>query len=341
MTPTRTEASVQEICALSKNVYALRLKPAKAFCFKPGQHVLVGIQEGGPQRCYSMAGAAMPDGLIELHIRKWTGGAFSDLALSSLASGQSVDLSGPFGDFMFPDGDKQVLMLATGTGIAPFKAMLETYLPVSGERSIVLYWGGRTLADFYMLPQLELWQNRYKNFRFSLVCSGLGQGYVQDAARNKLKDLSGINVLACGNPRMIQDAKKIFATDMAGAPALFSSDPFDAAGLYETELADAGARTIELFVNGARIEVKGGQTLLAALKAANYPIMSVCRGKAACGTCAVELEPESRAIVKAPDRTEANLLSCLPDIHAGSRLACQINLTADSDGLTISMPMKQ
>lgn len=335
-----TRATVSAVRHLSSDVRALHLTPSDVVSFQPGQHLLVGVW-GGPSRCYSMARPPRADGSIELHVKRWPGGAFSDRVVERLKPGDLVELAGPFGEFTFPDGDGPVVMLATGTGIAPFQAMLEAHLPFGPGRPITLFWGGRSGDDFYISEQLDAWQAEYPNFRFVRVLSTLGEGYVQDVARRQIRDLSTTSVLACGTPAMIEAARRYFITEADLQAAHFAADPFDAAdtALILTNMDVGTDAPITLSVNGARLSVAPGTSLLAALRAAGQPVLSVCGGKASCGTCLVRLAPEWLERVGLPAKTERNLLACLPDISPTDRLACQISLSPRLDGLALSLPV--
>ena len=105
--------------------------------------------------------------------------------------------------------------------------------------------------------------------------------------------------------------------------------------------ADSEGAAIGLLVRrqGARspIKARDGETLLAALTKAGLPVMSVCGGRAACGSCKVGLDPVWSDRLPPPGKAEGRLLRHLPDVHAGDRLACQIILTPLLDGLEIRL----
>ncbi|GGP25296.1 FAD-binding oxidoreductase [Silvimonas amylolytica] len=332
-------ASVTLNTMLSPDVRVLGLKPEQRFSFEPGQHLVVTLQDG-PSRCYSMARAPNGDGTIELHIRRRTGGAFSDRGISQIGVGQHVGISGPLGDFRFPAGDGPVVMLATGTGIAPFLAMLEQQLPLNTTRPITLYWGGRSSADLYARDRLLAWQEQYVHFGFVPVTRETTSRYVQDLALREMSCPQATHVLACGSPQMVEAARATFVSNL-GTPVLeFMCDVFEPSPECEpvSTQAKSAAATISLTVGGVVTQAPSGLSLLAGLKSAGLPILSVCGGKASCGTCHVLIESAWLARITAPSKAEHNLLACLPDTTAASRLACQIQLTPDLDGLALRLP---
>ena len=87
----------------------------------------------------------------------------------------------------------------------------------------------------------------------------------------------------------------------------------------------------------SRIAASQGVTLLAALKEAGRPVISICGGRAACGSCKVAVESAWAARLPPPEKAERRLLAHLPDYRDGDRLACQIRLSAALDGLEIRM----
>ena len=342
-------ATLQSCTWLSRDVRAVVLRPHREFRFEPGQYVGVGVR-GGPSRCFSMARAPAPDNCIELHIRRWPGGAFSDRVLGELEVGAELDLTGPLGAFAYPQGDGPVVMLATGTGIAPLMAMLEACLPVSGRRPIRLFWGVRSVSDLYARRELNAWKSKYPNFCFTPVISSLGHGRVQDAARKAISDPWMTHVLACGNPAMITDAHRALVVDASVPVAEFDADAFEPASPVEPagdllEVAQAESAqtaptaTIELHIGDHRIEGRPGESVLSALKRAGRPVMSVCGGKASCGTCIVHIDAPWIERLPAPARTERNLLACLPGLGNEARLGCQIELTPALNGLALSVPL--
>ena len=105
--------------------------------------------------------------------------------------------------------------------------------------------------------------------------------------------------------------------------------------------AGVAASAIHLLVSRQEtrspIDARTGTTLLAALKEAGLPAMSVCGGRAACGSCKVGIGPAWRDRLPPPGKAEARLLRHLPDTGEGDRLACQITLTDRLDGLEIRL----
>ncbi len=330
------QATVQKIWTLAPQVRGLKIKPSTAVKFVPGQYMLVR-SAGGVSRHYSIARAHQLTGSLEFHIKLWPNGNFSDQVLSFLREGDKLEISRPCGVFFFPDGDDPIIMLATGTGIAPFHAMLERYLPTSGPRQINLYWGVRSRDDCYLAEQLKTWRELYPNFQSQCVVSSLGMGHIQDLAVNEQLNPGNTMVLACGSGAMINDAYRVFVQESTKPVKAFFSDIFNAAedSSEAPPKLDNTLPTVSLNIGGQELTVSSGGTLLNGLHSSAQPILSVCGGKASCGTCLVEIDRKWVDKLPKASKKEERLLAILPNVTSASRLACQIDLTTNLNGLTL------
>ncbi len=208
----------------------LCLPPASAFNYFPGQYIEV-IGACGLRRSYSLAGASRADKQLELHIRRVAGGALSKYWFDTAKVGDLLRLNGPLGTFFLRHSvaNRDLIFLATGTGFAPIKAMLESLvnMPLQKQpKSVNIYWGARKLEDLYWdFKRFQL------DFRFTPVLSRAhaewsgAVGYVQQVALTMHSELDNASVYACGSTEMIQSAKTVLTN--AGLPANhFFSDAF-------------------------------------------------------------------------------------------------------------------
>jgi CDP-4-dehydro-6-deoxyglucose reductase len=207
----------------------LRLPPGNDFTFLAGQHVEL-ISRDGVRRSYSMANAPRPDGSIDLHIRRVAGGVMSTYWFEQAKPNDLLRLHGPQGTFFLRSiAERELVFLATGTGIAPVKAMLES-IAVAGQeraRSVAVYWGGRTQTDLYQAG----WPTLSNEQRLSPVLSRAhagwngARGYVQDIASRQSHEWRHTTVYACGSAAMIRDAHRTLVN--AGLDELhFHADAF-------------------------------------------------------------------------------------------------------------------
>jgi len=230
--PALMDAVVESVSPLTADVTLLRLQlpEVHGVAYLPGQYLNIQ-QADGTYRSFSMANAPN-DRHIDLHIRRIEGGRFTSRLQQDMRPGQTLRVELPHGAFYFREKDYQpMIFAATGTGVAPIKAILESLLDNDDLPPSRLYWGMRNQENFYHLDQLAEWAKRLYEFEFVPVLSRPGPGwqgrtgYVQDAVLADVPDLSEHSVYLCGSPSMINDAKPRFVA--AGAdPARMYCDSF-------------------------------------------------------------------------------------------------------------------
>jgi CDP-4-dehydro-6-deoxyglucose reductase len=204
---------IREIIRLAPDVVQvlLRLPPTADFHFIPGQYIDI-IGPNGHRRSYSLANANTADKILELHIRAVDGGVMSDYWFKQAKVNDLLRFNGPLGTF-FLRGLEQLhlVFLATGTGIAPVKAMLESLnhiAPEQAPQSVTVFWGGRTADDLYFEPQAIPAGHRFVPVLSRAAAGWAGaSGYVQSALLATQPDLARTAVYACGSDAMIRSAK--------------------------------------------------------------------------------------------------------------------------------------
>ena len=222
-------------------VLTLRLHANDDFKFAPGQYIDL-LLEGGARRSYSIATAPKVEGLtrLQLHVRHTPGGLFTDALFSgAVPEGKVLRFEGPLGTFFLREkSDKPIIYLASGTGFAPIKAIIEYARAKRIARPAVLYWGCRSLADLYMLELAQSWINEDDGdalpFRFVPVLSepqpedhwSGRTGFVHRAVMEDFPDLSGHQVYACGAPPMVAAAKRDFVEACGLPPDEIFADAF-------------------------------------------------------------------------------------------------------------------
>jgi CDP-4-dehydro-6-deoxyglucose reductase len=212
--PVRTlPCRIQALERLAADVMkvTLRLPPNSGFRCLPGQYIDV-IGHGGLRRSYSVANAVSLSQHIELHVRKVEDGAMSHYWFDQAKPSDLLRLNGPLGTFFLREtAGLDLLLLATGTGIAPIKAMLEglALAPVAMlPRSVALYWGGRTAPDLYWDTATLAIGHRFVPVLSKADAGWFGAcGHVQQAVLEANPDLNDAAVYACGSDAMIQSAR--------------------------------------------------------------------------------------------------------------------------------------
>lgn len=234
-------------------VLRLQLPASERLQYLAGQYIDLLLRDG-TRRSYSMAGAPGAADTLELHVRHMPGGRFTDSAFGVVEPALKVRdilrLEGPLGTFFLrEDSDRPIVMVASGTGFAPIKAIVEhvrRLLDTKGfDRPMTLYWGGRRPRDLYMNELCERWAAEMPNFRYVPVVSDAlpedewrgRTGFVHQAAMADLPDMSGVQVYACGAPVVVDSSREDFIAH-CGLPAEeFYADAFitaaDAAAAIE------------------------------------------------------------------------------------------------------------
>lgn len=227
--PMIVKATVEAVSAFGPDVTHLRLRlPEEAgLVFHPGQYMNVQLGDGR-HRSFSMA--SKPSGnSVDFHVRRIPGGYFTEQRLQALCGGSPLEVELPLGNFRFHTEDyRPLVMVATGTGLAPIKSMLEALMDDEDCPPVSLYWGMRTEADLYLHDEIQTWADRLYEFQYVPVLSRASdgwtgrRGYVQDAVLADLPDLSDHAIYLCGSPTMITDAKVAFISRGANMEHLYA-----------------------------------------------------------------------------------------------------------------------
>jgi CDP-4-dehydro-6-deoxyglucose reductase len=335
---THAPYRVAELDYLHCAVVRLRLLPttARHLHYRCGQYISLELADG-EQRSYSPAAPLSADGAIELHVRLYPDGRFSGLIRNGLAALGSLKVHGPYGDCVWQtphSTEAPVILLATGTGIAPIKALLLAALAQGCSNPLWLYWGARHADELYAREQFKTLEQQHGNFHFVEV---LSPEHVQDRAARQHPQLADAMVYACGLPAMIDAARTLLTGQCGLAEAHFFADAFVTATPSATEgNGTAPARMIHTTFrsptgNGS-LRIASGATLLCGLRAAGV-LKGVCGGRQSCGTCRVSLDESDYALLAPISRNEQRLLKALPGADDLDRLACQIVLEPALDGM--------
>ncbi|HZH56466.1 2Fe-2S iron-sulfur cluster-binding protein [Yanghanlia caeni] len=218
----------------------LQLPTSEPFRYYPGQY-LDFILKDGRRRSYSMATPPVDTNLVELHIRHTPGGAFTDHVFGTGATQMKVReilrVEAPLGSFFLRESDKPIIFLASGTGFAPIKAIIEDMIATGNSRPVHLYWGGRRPGDLYMDSLAREWAASRPDFHYVPVVSDAlpedgwagRSGYVHRAVMEDFPDLSGHQVYACGAPVMVESARHDFIHACGLPEEEFHADAFTTA----------------------------------------------------------------------------------------------------------------
>ena len=232
----RLPSRVQSILRVSDDIVILKLKlPAnERFQFFAGQYIDV-LLRGGKRRSYSMGNPPHEAEYIELHVRNMANGAFTTQVFETLKEKDILRFEGPLGTFFLrEETDKPIIFVASGTGFAPIKSIIEYTFEQGIDRPMVLYWGGRRPRDIYMSDLASQWQKDHQHFSFVPVVSDEEPedkwdgrtGMVHVAAMEDFPDMANHEAYSCGVPAMVEAAHKDFTEQCDLPEDAFFSDAF-------------------------------------------------------------------------------------------------------------------
>ena len=190
--------------------------------FVPGQFIQVHFRyaDGTPaKRSYSLATihdhALGPREAVEIAVSYVPGGAATAL-FEGLPEGGHVEASGPFGRFCLMPGDRNAryLLIATGTGVTPYRSMLPQLQSLMAERGVevVLLQGARTPAELLYGDEFRAFADAHPGFRYVPCLSrelppdphpDVRHGYVQQHLGEFAPDAARDVAYLCGNPDMV------------------------------------------------------------------------------------------------------------------------------------------
>jgi CDP-4-dehydro-6-deoxyglucose reductase, E3 len=223
-------------------VLRLQLPATQNFGYRAGQYVEF-ILKDGQRRSYSMANAphTMKDHgapSIELHIRHMPGGLFTDHVFGQLQEKDILRMEGPLGTFFVrEDSLRPIILLASGTGMAPIKAIIEHLRQQGNARPVAVYWGCRSRSDLYIHEWVQSQADDLPWLSYVPVLSAPkvedawpGRvGLVHQAVLADHPDLSSHEVYACGAPVMVHAARQDFVAQAGLPDEYFYADAFTSA----------------------------------------------------------------------------------------------------------------
>ena len=228
--PQVTPCKINSITAVAPHIaeVVLRLPPKVDFQFLAGQYI--DIIRNGQKRSYSISHNQCENNELTLFIRNYERGLFSQYWFSEAKANDLLRMEGPLGTFFYRSNPicEEIVLLATGTGIAPIKAILDQWQQqpeqVKGKK-IWLLWGGRKKEDLFWQPETTL-----SNFTYIPVLTREDEwqgakGYIQEIALQQPIHWQKAQVYACGSEVMIQSAQKLL-TQQGLKEENFFSDAF-------------------------------------------------------------------------------------------------------------------
>jgi NAD(P)H-flavin reductase/ferredoxin len=228
-------ARIDGLRILNPEILEVTLKPEHRIDYRAGQFIRL-YNPDGVARSYSLASVPGIDRALILHIRAYPGGSVSQWVHQDLRIGDMVSISEAMGECMYVPGrpEQPLLLIGTGSGLAPLYGILREALQNQHSAAIHLYHGARTEQGLYLTDELKAMAANHPNLQYHACVSETGtvkdpallQGRASDLALAHHPDLMGWSVFLCGNPEMVRSTQMqafIAGTHLDDIHA----DPFD------------------------------------------------------------------------------------------------------------------
>lgn len=192
------------------------LSPAEGISYKPGQYIQLEIpkyklSKEPEYRAFSMASSSKKPHSVELYIGLVEKGVVSTYVHEYLKEGEELIMRGPFGDFYFRDSERDILLIATGTGLAPIMSILRFIRSEQIQRKTTLFFGTRIRENLYCVEELREMEKQLPAFTFIPTLSRAAENSQWEGKRGRVTDLiedlvpegADYDVYICGNPDMV------------------------------------------------------------------------------------------------------------------------------------------
>lgn len=253
---------------------------------QPGQHVTVKVEVDGRSlsRSYSPSIISTNPLCLEITVKKVADGKVSNWLTQHADIGDVLEISPPFGDFLWQNDQRPVLFLAAGSGITPIISQLRAHLHNSPHRAVSLHYWVKERSEASFLPELIALQQQHSNFSFYLHLTRQSaqhsyerEGRIGQASELTAQDASATVAYACGPHAFVQAAASLLKGQVAQWFEESFSLPALASGTGETV-------QVTLLKQGRVLEIANNQPILAALQAAGINRPYGCR-MGVCNTC--------------------------------------------------------
>ncbi|MGY1424582.1 benzoate 1,2-dioxygenase electron transfer component BenC [Lysobacter sp. A289] len=201
---------------------------AEAPVFLPGQYVNIAVPGSEQTRSYSFSSAPGARRLSFL-VKQVPGGLMTGY-LTEAAIGQTVSLTGPLGSFYLREVKRPLLLLAGGTGLAPFLSMLEVLAVQDNTQPVQLLYAVTRDEDLVLVEQLQAYAQRLPGFAFATIVADEAstharKGFVTHHLPADALHGGEVDVYLCGPPPMV-DAVRRHLGELGVTPASFHYEKF-------------------------------------------------------------------------------------------------------------------
>ena len=304
--------------AETNEIRTFRITRPAGFTFTAGQFVMVRVTiDGKPVvRCYSITSAPAATGYLEIGVRSQ--GLVSRHLHETLRPGMTLEVNGPGGAFVYPPGNRPIVLLAGGIGITPLLGMLRHGLACEPSRPITLILSAKSVEQVPFFDELRVLARRHPQFRLAIALTAgttdprfLSGRIDRNAIESIVATPAEWVYMLCGPLPMIEEMRGLLEAIGVPSPQVHF-EKFETA----VSLASAAAGPVRLTLQKRRhtVDVGEGQTILDATEAAGESLPSMCR-VGVCGTCRIRLisgdvDGDFDAL-DASDREDGFILACV------------------------------
>ncbi|MFO7820910.1 MAG: 2Fe-2S iron-sulfur cluster binding domain-containing protein [Lentisphaeria bacterium] len=218
------EAVAEKITDLTHDIKLLRIKLSEPeeISFTPGQYIQLEcppykMNPEAVYRAYSIASDPVDKDHLDLIIRLVPEGICTTWVFDFLEEGESLTLNGPYGDFYIRPGNSEMIFIAGGSGMAPFRSILADLERQECKRPIRYFFGALTAKDLFMLDEMKGYEERLYDFKFIPALSepvpddewNGETGLITEVVAAHYPDCSDKQGYLCGSPGMIDACIKV------------------------------------------------------------------------------------------------------------------------------------
>lgn len=227
-------AHVEELTPAIKGVTLDILSPEEGIDFKAGQYVQLQVPayelaKEPDFRAFSLASSFREHQRIKLMITKAPEGLVSIYVHDYMKLGEELVMRGPFGDFYLRDSDREIILVATGSGLAPVRSILHQLETENIQRKSRLFFGARTKADLINHEELIALQDKLHGFTYMPILSGATEedawdgetGLITALIEKYIPDNPDVEVYICGSPIVVSVCEKAFMDKGLPADRIF------------------------------------------------------------------------------------------------------------------------
>lgn len=208
---------IEELTPYIKGVTLAMVEPEDGIAFKSGQYIQLEIPKyklsvASEFRAFSVASFPEENKKVELYVGLVEKGIVSTYVHEFLEEGDELVMRGPFGDFYYRDSDRDILMIATGTGLAPIMSILRHMSRERIMRKATLFFGTRNEEDLYCVEELNNLEKELSNFTYIPTLSREldnapwegERGRVTTLIEKRISEGADLDVYICGNAAMVE-----------------------------------------------------------------------------------------------------------------------------------------